>query len=38
MEVADAINNAEAEGEKPKHPVRLNRATVAPCPKLTTSP
>jgi peptidyl-prolyl cis-trans isomerase B (cyclophilin B) len=37
MEVADSINNAEAEGEKPKHPVRLNRATVAPCAKPTTS-
>jgi len=38
MEVADAINNAEVEGEKPKHPVRLNRATVAPCQKPATSP
>ena len=32
MDVADKINNAELEGEKPKHPVRLNRASVAPCP------
>jgi peptidyl-prolyl cis-trans isomerase B (cyclophilin B) len=38
LEVADAINNAEAEGEKPKHPVRINRATVAPCAKPTTNP
>jgi peptidyl-prolyl cis-trans isomerase B (cyclophilin B) len=37
MEVADAINNAEVEGEKPKHPVRLNRASVAHCPKPATS-
>jgi peptidyl-prolyl cis-trans isomerase B (cyclophilin B) len=33
MDVVDKINNAELEGEKPKHPVRLNRATVVPCPK-----
>lgn len=32
MDSVDKINNAEADGEKPKHPVRLNRATVAPCP------
>ena len=38
MEVADAMNNAEADGEKPRHPVRLNRATVAPCQKPATSP
>lgn len=37
IEVADAIANAEADGEKPKHPVRLNRATVAPCAKPPTS-
>jgi peptidyl-prolyl cis-trans isomerase B (cyclophilin B) len=37
MEVADAIANAEADGEKPKHPVRLNSAAVAPCAKPTTS-
>lgn len=37
MEVADSINNAEADGEKPKHPVRINRAAVAPCQKPTTS-
>ena len=32
MDVADAINAAEVEGDKPKKPVRLKRATVAPCP------
>jgi peptidyl-prolyl cis-trans isomerase B (cyclophilin B) len=32
MEVADKINSAELDGEKPRHPVRLNRATVATCP------
>ena len=31
MEVADAINQAPAEGEKPNKPVRVNRAVVAPC-------
>lgn len=31
MEVADAINNAETEGEKPTKPVRIKRASVAPC-------
>ena len=31
MEVADAINQAPAEGEKPGKPVRINRAIVAPC-------
>ncbi len=33
MEAADAINQAEVEGEKPAKPVRIKRATVAPCPK-----
>jgi peptidyl-prolyl cis-trans isomerase B (cyclophilin B) len=33
MDLVDKINNAELEGEKPKHPVRLNRATVALCSK-----
>ena len=32
MDVVDKINNAELDGEKPKKPVRLTRATVAPCP------
>ena len=31
MEVADAINRAPAEGEKPLTPVRIKRAGVAPC-------
>ena len=33
IEVADAINKAPAEGEKPTKPVRINRALVAPCKK-----
>ncbi|HCX29416.1 MAG TPA: hypothetical protein DHU55_06530 [Blastocatellia bacterium] len=33
IEVADAINHAAAEGEKPAKPVRLNRALVAQCRK-----
>jgi peptidyl-prolyl cis-trans isomerase B (cyclophilin B) len=33
IEVADAINHAPAEGEKPAKPVRINRAVVAPCKK-----
>ena len=33
MEVADAINQAPTEGEKPEKPVRINRAVVAPCKK-----
>lgn len=31
IEVADAINKAPAEGEKPEKPVRINRAIVVPC-------
>lgn len=31
MEVADAINQAPSEGEKPTKPVRINRAVVVPC-------
>lgn len=31
IEVADAINKAPAEGEKPNKPVRINRALVVPC-------
>jgi peptidyl-prolyl cis-trans isomerase B (cyclophilin B) len=31
MEVADAINQAPAVGEKPEKPVRINRAVVATC-------
>jgi peptidyl-prolyl cis-trans isomerase B (cyclophilin B) len=33
IEVADAINKASAEGEKPNKPVRINRAVVVPCKK-----
>jgi hypothetical protein len=31
MEVADAINQAPVEGEKPEKPVKINRAVVVPC-------
>lgn len=31
MEVVDAINKIPAENEKPKNPVRITKATVAPC-------
>ena len=33
IEVADAINQAPAEGEKPEKPVTINRAVVVPCKK-----
>src|SRR5215213_9070761 len=33
MEVADAINQAPAENEKPEKPVKINRAVVSPCKK-----
>jgi peptidyl-prolyl cis-trans isomerase B (cyclophilin B) len=33
MDVVEAMNKAEADGEKPLKPVRLTRATVAPCVK-----
>jgi cyclophilin family peptidyl-prolyl cis-trans isomerase len=33
IEVADEINHAPADGEKPIKPVRINRAVVAPCKK-----
>jgi peptidyl-prolyl cis-trans isomerase B (cyclophilin B) len=33
MEVADAINKADVEGDKPAKPVRINRALVTPCVK-----
>jgi cyclophilin family peptidyl-prolyl cis-trans isomerase len=33
MDVADAINKAPAEGEKPVKPVRINRAVITPCVK-----
>ncbi len=31
IEVADTINRADLQGEKPDKPVRINRAVVAPC-------
>ena len=33
MEVADAINQAPVEGDKPEKPVKINRAVVSPCKK-----
>src|SRR6185436_3309487 len=33
IEVADEINKAPADGEKPNKPVRINRALVVPCKK-----
>ena len=33
MEVADAINQAPVEGEKPEKPVKINRAVVSSCKK-----
>ncbi len=33
IEVADQINQAPADGEKPNKPVKINRAVVAPCKK-----
>jgi peptidyl-prolyl cis-trans isomerase B (cyclophilin B) len=36
MEVVDAMNKAEAEGEKPTKPVRLTRATVEQCGKSSS--
>lgn len=32
MEVADAINAAPKDGDKPEKPVRINKAVVVPCP------
>jgi cyclophilin family peptidyl-prolyl cis-trans isomerase len=33
MEIVDAINQAPVEGDKPEKPVKITRATVAPCKK-----
>ena len=33
MEVADAINQAPAQGEQPQKPVKINRAVIVPCKK-----
>ena len=35
MEIVDAMNKADVEGDKPRTPVRLNRATVAACAPQT---
>lgn len=35
MDVVEKINNAPASEEKPEKPVRVNRATVAPCATIT---
>ena len=34
MDAVDKINGAELDGEKPKNPVRITRASVAPCDVL----
>ena len=34
MDVVDKINGAELDGEKPKNPVRITRASVAACDVL----
>ena len=36
MDVVDAINHAEVDGEKPLKPVRLTRATIGTCPERTS--
>lgn len=36
MEVADAINSAPKDGEKPEKPVRINKAVVSACPAQPT--
>lgn len=38
MDVVDKINNAPAEGERPKEPVRITRAIVARCPPPAATP
>ena len=38
MEVVDKINAAPLDGEKPEKPVRLRRASVAPCPAAPAPP
>jgi peptidyl-prolyl cis-trans isomerase B (cyclophilin B) len=37
MDVVDAINNGELEGDKPTHPVRLRHANLTPCPPPQTT-
>jgi peptidyl-prolyl cis-trans isomerase B (cyclophilin B) len=36
LEIADSINSAETDGDKPVKPVRINRAIVTPCPRVAT--
>jgi peptidyl-prolyl cis-trans isomerase B (cyclophilin B) len=38
MDVVDKINAAPLDGEKPEKPVRLRRASVAPCPAAPAPP
>ena len=38
IEVADSINGAPTDGDKPVKPVRINRATVAQCPDEGSKP
>ncbi|MBC8032450.1 MAG: peptidylprolyl isomerase [Pyrinomonadaceae bacterium] len=38
IEIADTINRAELQGEKPDKPVRINRAVVAACKKAEARP
>ncbi len=38
IEIADTINQAALQGEKPEKPVRINRAVVVPCPKAEARP
>lgn len=33
IEIADSINSAQTDGDKPLKPVRINRAIVTPCPR-----
>lgn len=37
MDIVDAINKKPVEGDKPTKPVRITRATVAPCPAQTNA-
>lgn len=38
IEIADTINQAESQAEKPDKPVRINRAVVVPCKKAEARP
>jgi hypothetical protein len=37
MEVVEEINNLPVENEKPKEPVRINKAKIEPCPAENTA-